>query len=226
MDETLISKKSTGYIVKFLVMYRAFIRLCFCLPPAMLILIPLSKIKRWFDGRTLAVRIMYFLAFRGLSVERAERIAREKLPPAYVSDLQDPATTAVLEADEAVILTASPSFMARPWLGQFLGVTAANVYGAELEVANGRFTGRTGDLPIGEKKVELLKDCTAASAPDTETTGYGDHPTDVPFLQKCSRGVLVHALPEEVAAGCAFEPASALDEARIATLVEARQAAA
>ena len=219
MDETLISKKSTSYIVKFLVAYRAFIRLVFCLPPAMLILVPLSKIKRWFDGRTLAVRIMYFLAFRGLSVQRALKVAAETLPQDYVGDLQDPATSAVLAADAAVILTASPTFMARPWLGKYLGVSAVNVLGAELEERDGRFTGRTGDLPIGQKKVELLEG-VAGSMPGCKMTGYGDHETDVPFLRECSRGVLVHQLPDDVAQGCDFEPARRLDKVQIGALIE------
>ena len=46
---------------------------------------------------------------------RAEKIAAESLAPLYLRDLQDPAASAVLTADEAVVLTASPEFMARPW---------------------------------------------------------------------------------------------------------------
>ena len=217
MDETLISKKSTGYIIKFLFMYHAYVRL-FCFLWIGAILIPISKVSR-----TFAVRVLYFMAFRGLKVERAEKVAAELLPKLYVSDLQDPATSAVLEADEAVVLTASPEFMARPWLGQYLGVPAANVYGAQIGVRNGRFTGVTGDLPIGQKKVELLRACAAcAEGEGVEVTGYGDHPTDVPFLEACGRGVLVHELPPDVAGSCEYEPASTFDASRL----EARPAAA
>jgi len=59
MDETLIKSKSTGHIVAFLVQYRAYLRLAVALPLAA-VLIPLSKVNR-----ALAVRCMYFLAFRG-----------------------------------------------------------------------------------------------------------------------------------------------------------------
>lgn len=205
MDETLISKKSTGYIIKFLVMYRAYIRL-FCFLWIGAFLIPISKVNR-----SLAVRVLYFMAFRGLRVDRAEKIAAESLAPLYLRDLQDPAASAVLTADEAVVLTASPEFMARPWLGQYLQVAPTNVYGARIGVRNGRFTGVTGDLPIGQKKVELLEACEACTAPGSQLTGYGDHPTDVPFLEACGRGVLVHALPAEQAGSCEYVPARAFN---------------
>ena len=72
MDETLISKKSTGFVIEFCKQKRAFVRLAFALPLALL-LIPLSKFSR-----ALAVRVMYWLAFRGVRVkgqdEAEERI--------------------------------------------------------------------------------------------------------------------------------------------------------
>ena len=68
MDETLITSKSTGYVIKFLVHYKAFLRLAVTLPCA-LFLIPLSKVSR-----SLAVRIMYWLAFRGIRVDKAKRV--------------------------------------------------------------------------------------------------------------------------------------------------------
>ena len=36
--------------------------------------------------------------------------------------LQDPAASAVMNADDAIIITASPDFMARPWLEKYLKV--------------------------------------------------------------------------------------------------------
>ena len=51
MDETLISKKSTGYVIRFLLKYRAIGRLLL-LPLCFATLIPLSKVSR-----ALAVRI-------------------------------------------------------------------------------------------------------------------------------------------------------------------------
>ena len=203
MDETLISKKSTGYIIKFLFMYRAYIRLFFFLWISAF-LIPISKINR-----ALAVRCLYFMAFRGLRVDRAEAVAADQLAQLYIADLQDPATSAVLSADESVVLTASPEFMAKPWLGQYLGVKPSNVYGARIGIRNGRFTGLlTEGLPIGERKVTLLDASpTCQSAGKGALTGYGDHPTDVPFLEACSKGILVHELPEEQRGTCVYEPA-------------------
>lgn len=190
MDETLIASKSTGYVVHFLVQYRVYARLML-LPVLVAVLIPLSKV-----ARTLAVRLMYWFAFRGINVAKANRIAADKLVERYASDLQDPVASAVLEADETVVITASPDFMARPWLERFLRVPAANVFGAKLEERNGRFTGRTFDIPIGEKKVELL--AQSGKSEGATTTGYGDHPTDIPFLRACDRGVLVQAEGHEV----------------------------
>ena len=130
-------------------MYKAWIRLFFGLP-FFVVLKPLSWVSR-----TLAVRILYWLAFRGIRVDKADRIADEQLSALYVGDLQNPAASAVLDADDSVVLTASPEFMARPWLNKYLNVPVENIYGAKLEIgANGRFTGQlTDELPIGEKKV-------------------------------------------------------------------------
>jgi len=214
MDETLITKKSTGYVIKFLIMYRAFARLAL-LPLLFTILKLLSMINS--QTRTLAVRLMYYAAFRGVNVQRAKQVAEESLGDLYVRDLQDPAATAVLDADDAVIITASPTFMAQPWLSTYLGVKPSNVYGAELVERNGRFTGAAGKLPIGQRKVELLEESVAADA--KETVGYGDHPTDVPFLRACSKGVLVHKLSEADAAGCEYEPARPFDQARLEALL-------
>jgi len=210
MDETLISKKSTGYIIKFLVKYRALLRLIL-LPLLSATLIPLSKISR-----SLAVKIMYWFAFRGIRVDKAKQIATD-LGERYARDLQDPAASAVLAAEAAVVITASPSFMARPWLEKYLGVPATNVYGAELGERNGRFTGQlTTEIPIGETKVELLKASVAAGA--GATVGYGDHPTDVPFLEACDRGVLVHELKDGQAGSCEYQPASPFDLSKLTAL--------
>ena len=141
----------------------------------------------------------------------------DRLAELYVNDLQDPATRAVLDADDAVVLTASPEFMAKPWLLKYLRVPNDNVYGAKIGVRNDRrstprFTGSiSGELPIGQAKVELLRQCPPCLAPGARLTGYGDHPTDVPFLEECSRGVLVyqpgHDLPMEQRGGCILEEA-------------------
>ena len=95
MDETLISQKSTGYIIKFCFMCRAWIRLLFGLP-TFVFLIPLSKVSR-----ALAVRMLYWMAFRGIRVDRAQKIADEQLSPLYVTDLQDPAASAIIAAVQA-----------------------------------------------------------------------------------------------------------------------------
>ena len=218
MDETLISKKSTGFVIEFCKQKRAFVRLAFALPLALL-LIPLSKFSR-----ALAVRVMYWLAFRGVRVDVADKIAAGALQEQYVRDLQDPAATALLAADDKVVITASPVFMARPWLERYLGVPAANVYGAELEQKNGRFTGKVlGEIPISEAKVDLLKNSVAA-ADGVTSVGYGDHPTDVPFLLACDKGVLVHepAQPIDPNFGdkLVYTPAAPFPPAKLDALID------
>ena len=56
--------------------------------------------------------------------------------------------------------------------------------------------------------MELLDACPACVAKGVELTGYGDHPTDVPFLERCDRGVLVHQLPSEQVGTCDYEAAT------------------
>jgi predicted mannosyl-3-phosphoglycerate phosphatase (HAD superfamily) len=56
-------------------------------------------------------------------------------------------------------------------------------------------------------------------APGTRMTGYGDHPTDVPFLEVCDRGVLVEELGESSRGSCEFEPASALEASKLEALI-------
>ncbi len=214
MDETLIAHKSTGFVIKFLVYYRAYLRLLL-VPFLAATLIPLSKLNR-----TLAVRLLYWFAFRGMRVDKAQRVAAGGLTESYADDLQDPAASAVLDADTSVVITASPDFMARPWLEKYMGVPPANVYGAVLEEKGGRFTGKTGELPIGDAKVELLQRSGVATAA-AEVTGYGDHPTDVPFLNKCDRGVIVHPAGDEpiqmadAAPSCEYVRASPFDLSRL-----------
>ena len=189
MDETLISKKSTGYVIRFMFHYRSFLRIFLLLPPLFPILKLLSLINA--RTRTLAVKLMYWFAFRGIRTDKARDIAEKKLSDLYVRDLQDPAASAILEADDAVVITASPSFMAKPWLSKYLNVPPSNVYGADLVERNGRFTGSCTTIPIGQVKVELFKD-SVANAPGATSTGYGDHLTDVPFLLACDRARLAH----------------------------------
>ena len=218
MDETLIAKKSTGFVIKFLMAKRAWPRLLM-LPCLVAVLIPLSKLslKRrrvlgrdfGLDGRTAAVRAMYWFAFRGMRVDVATRVAASALPALYVRELQEPAASAVLGADAAVVITASPEFMATPWLSRFLGIAPAAVDGAKLEMtrpsnpaAKARFTGRTLRLPMGDVKADLFNARTRAGAEDpavlrdAKTVGYGDHPTDVPFLELCDEAVLVEPIRE------------------------------
>ena len=115
----------------------------------------------------------------------------------------------MLAADAAVVITASPEFMATPWLSRFLGIKPDAVDGATLETtrprdpaAKARFTGRTLRLPMGDVKADLFNARKRPGAEDpallrdAKTVGYGDHPTDVPFLELCDEAVLVEPIRE------------------------------
>jgi len=54
----------------------------------------------------------------------------------------------------------------------------------ELEVADGRFTGRMcgGGNCVREEKARRVADFLAAEGPFAETHGYGNRPSDLPFL--------------------------------------------
>lgn len=209
MDETLISRKSTSYVITFLILYRAFLRLLL-LPFAFLVLQPLSKISR-----SAAVKGMYYLAFRGVKVSTASEVAK-KLQQRYAEDMQDPAASAILGADRSIVITASPDFMARPWLQKYLGIPDRDVFGAVLEVKGDRYTGRTLQLPIGDAKVDVLEEVKLAIG-DAHTTGYGDHPTDLPFMYKCDKGVLVHPISPDIvnSDSITYEAPSSFDLSRL-----------
>ena len=99
--------------------------------------------------------------------------------------------------------------MATPWLSRFLGIKPDAVDGATLETtrprdpaAKARFTGRTLRLPMGDVKADLFNARKRPGAEDpallrdAKTVGYGDHPTDVPFLELCDEAVLVEPIRE------------------------------
>lgn len=73
------------------------------------------------------------------------------------------------------MITASPDFMARPWLEQYFGVRPENVHGARLEEKGGRFTGLAGALPIGETKVSA-SECAKQSFPTVHTHALKQSP--------------------------------------------------
>ena len=62
--------------------------------------------------------------------------------------------------------------MAKPWLSKYLNVPPSNVYGADLVERNGRFTGSCTTIPIGQVKVELLKDSVANAPGAVAVVGF------------------------------------------------------
>ena len=61
---------------------------------------------------------MYYVAFRGMRVDVAQRCAAAvSFQEAYARELQEPAASRILDADAALVITASPDFMAKVGIG-------------------------------------------------------------------------------------------------------------
>lgn len=110
------------------------------------------------------------------------------------------ATVARLEAlrGEGVapfLLTGAPDFLARV-VGRRLGMEGWR--GTRLETRSGRYTGRlSGTHWFGPAKAEALDALAREHGLDLEASwGFADHLTDVPFLERFGRPVVVDPGPE------------------------------
>lgn len=75
------------------------------------------------------------------------------------------------------------------------------VYANELEVENGKLTGRyTGEIVDGRRKAELLKLIAQVENVDiAQTIAVGDGANDLPMLAEAGLGIAFHAKPKVVA---------------------------
>lgn len=75
------------------------------------------------------------------------------------------------------------------------------VYANELEIVNGKLTGRyLGDVVDGKRKVELLKLIAQVERVDiAQTIAVGDGANDLPMLSEAGLGIAFHAKPKVVA---------------------------
>ncbi len=92
------------------------------------------------------------------------------------------------------LLTSTCRFLAQP-VADFFGI--GNLFGAEIEVADGIVTGNvTGLYPCGENKVIAAREiadkelCTLA-----ECRAYGDSINDLPLLKAAGQGFAVNPSP-------------------------------
>ena len=75
------------------------------------------------------------------------------------------------------------------------------VYANELEIVNGKLTGRyLGDVVDGKRKTELLKLIAQVERVDiAQTIAVGDGANDLPMLSEAGLGIAFHAKPKVVA---------------------------
>lgn len=80
------------------------------------------------------------------------------------------------------ILTSTNEIIARP-IGEFFGIN--EVYGAQLEMQNGVFTGRRcGVYTAGEGKAQVVRSLSRETGiPLSEFAAYGDSINDLPLLK-------------------------------------------
>ena len=72
------------------------------------------------------------------------------------------------------------------------------VYANELEIVNGKLTGRyLGDVVDGQRKAELLKLLAQVEKVNiAQTIAVGDGANDLPMLQTAGLGIAFHAKPK------------------------------
>ena len=115
---------------------------------------------------------------RELAQKHFDNVVKKRVRPkafAYVKEL-------VSAGKRCAILTSTNEIIARP-TGNFFGIK--EVYGAQLEICDGLFTGRRcGIYTAGEGKAEIVRQLSAESnIPLSDFAAYGDSINDLPLLK-------------------------------------------
>ncbi|NNC12003.1 HAD-IB family hydrolase [Planctomonas sp. JC2975] len=82
-------------------------------------------------------------------------------------------------------------------LGDALGID--RLYCTELEVTDGRYTGRISQAMIGDDKRHAVEDYLRPLGDGVRSWGYGDHPSDLPLLERVTDPVVVGSDPAMLA---------------------------
>ena len=138
------------------------------------------------------------LWYAGLSEATVYRYAEEFVDVVLVDFLAEPVLELIeglrREGHAPILLTGAPSFLARAMARR---LAFDDVVSTELEVRDGRFTGRlAGPHYFGDAKVEGVHDLVRRHALDlAECVGLADHPADIPFLSCFGRPIAAHPRP-------------------------------
>lgn len=92
------------------------------------------------------------------------------------------------DGDRVVLVSGSFAAPLRPLAA---AVRADHLYCTELETADGRYTGVIAQRMIGDDKRRAVESYLAEHAPGAPTWGYGDHPSDLPLLERVDNPVVV-----------------------------------
>lgn len=117
-------------------------------------------------------------AMRELAHRHFDSVVKNRVRPKafeYVKNL-------LAAGKRCAILTSTNEIIARP-IGEFFGIK--EVYGAQLEMQNGVFTGRRcGVYTAGEGKAQVVRDLSQTSGiPLSEFAAFGDSINDLPLLK-------------------------------------------
>lgn len=96
------------------------------------------------------------------------------------------------DGDRVVLVSGSFAAPLRPLAA---AVGADYLYCTELETADGRYTGVITQPMIGDDKRHAVESYLAQHAPGAPSWGYGDHPSDLPLLERVTHPVVVGSDP-------------------------------
>ena len=115
---------------------------------------------------------------RELAREHFEKVVKNRIRPKALAYVR----ARLAAGKRCAILTSTNEIIARP-IGEYFGIK--EVYGAQLEIKNGLFTGkRCGVYTAGEGKAEIVRRLSAESdTPLADFAAYGDSINDLPLLK-------------------------------------------
>jgi HAD superfamily hydrolase (TIGR01490 family) len=142
-----------------------------------------------------ALNHVFYASYRGVSVEHFaawsrtsfDRFARPRLFPGAVEEIR-----ALRRGGARIVLVTGATREVVAPIAEHLG--ADHVIATELEVVDGRFTGRLLSAPVGdEEKARRLRAYAAAEGIDlSRAAGYGDAAADIPMLEATGHPVAVN----------------------------------
>ena len=138
---------------------------------------------------------VFYRNYRGLDVEKIQRLATEKFDTLLRSKIFPAALNRIHEhrsrGDLIVFVTGSLNFIVRP-LAEFL--QCDHVFTVELHEDAGKFTGDLTTPPLSDgEKARVVKEFAEQHGVDLAASyAYGDSPADLPMLRCVNHAVAVN----------------------------------